>query len=42
MNPLKIPKVVAEIGCNHRGDVDTAKQMQGFRTAKINLEDIHE
>jgi len=24
---LSIPKFIAEIGCNHRGDVDTAKQM---------------
>ncbi len=24
---LPLPKFIAEIGCNHRGDVDTAKQM---------------
>ena len=24
---LSIPKFIAEIGCNHRGDVETAKQM---------------
>lgn len=27
MKPFKVPKVVAEIGCNHRGEVETAKQL---------------
>ena len=27
MNDYKLPKVIAEIGCNHKGDFDIAKQL---------------
>ena len=27
MSPYIIPKVIAEIGCNHKGDMDIAKEL---------------
>jgi len=29
----KVPKVIAEIGCNHKGDIEIAKEM--IKIAKI-------
>ena len=26
---MQSPKIIAEIGCNHKGDMNIAKEMQG-------------